>query len=65
MARSSITGGFIQKPDPPFGFIDPVLRTARGGDITAIIARAMSLSHESNDPQIVVAQLGQHVLGAT
>ena len=32
------TGGFEQKPGSPLGFVDPVFKQARGGDVLVLVA---------------------------
>src|SRR5579871_3219282 len=56
------TTGLVQEPDPAFAFVDPVLQHARRRNVAMLVAEIMGLAHCSNQPLVVFAQLGQHVL---
>src|SRR5690348_10919229 len=55
--------GLEEKPDPKFGFIDPILQQARGSYVAVLIAKRVCLPHRSREALVVVAQFGQHVRG--
>src|SRR5258706_1823160 len=54
-------GRFEQKPDAPFGLVDPDLKQTRCRHIAVLIAKAVCFTHMRCEVLVVVTQLRQHV----
>src|SRR2546429_443095 len=52
-----------QEPCAPLGFIDPYLDEAGGGDVAVLVAHVMRFAKARRELLVVLAQLGEHVLG--
>src|SRR5262249_58003983 len=61
--RLAVPACLEQEPDAPFRLVDPVLQQARGRDIAMLLAQIVRLAHVRRQPQVVLAQLGEHVQG--
>ena len=57
-----VAGGLVQEPDPAFRLIGPVFQQAGSCNIAVLIAERMGFAHELDKAQIVVSELGEHVV---
>ena len=53
---------FVEEPRPVFGFVDPVLDQAGGGNIFVLVADLMSSAQVLDQLLVVGQQIGQHGL---
>ena len=52
---------FKEKPDTPFGLIDPVFEEARGRDVFVLLAKLVQLLNRTYELQVIVSELREHV----
>jgi hypothetical protein len=52
----------VQEPRPVFGFVDPVLDQAAGGNVFVLVADVMSSAQVLDQLLVVGQQIGQHGL---
>src|SRR5579859_18864 len=55
--------GFVEEPDAAFGFVDPILDQAGGGDVAMLVAQIVDDAHAGGQRDVLFAQFGQHVVG--
>src|ERR1700751_1970268 len=60
---ASAARGLEQEPGAPLGFIDPVFQQACARHVAVLVAEVVDLPHARGELLVVVAKLGQHVLG--
>src|SRR5260370_23706486 len=54
--KDSHPAGFEEEPDTAFGFVDPILQQACGGDVVLFSAQLMSFAHTCEHRSVVFAQ---------
>jgi len=52
-----------QEPDAPLGLVNPDFDQAGGGDVAVFLADAVRLAQARGKGFVVLAELGEHVLG--